>query len=120
MEIPRVTSEQFDVQATLGLILKNAVEALGGSAGVVAAWNEIEQCFAVAASYGLDAKSLAQLRPLLDNVIPDLAGSRESFGLLSEFHIRSSLPSSDKGVSQNPVIVLPLQIGRSDLCDASP
>lgn len=36
MEIPRITPAEVDVQATLRMILKDAVETLAGSAGVVA------------------------------------------------------------------------------------
>jgi len=111
VQIPRVGPEQVDLQATLELILKNAVQALGGSAGVVATWSEAQHRFIASASYGLDAKSLAQLGPLLDEAIPDLAGSKESFNLLSELRPHFSLPSSDKGEPQNPIMVLPLQIG---------
>jgi len=115
MEISRSTPEDFDLEAALGLILRNAVEALGGSAGVVATWNEAQHCFNVSASYGLDAKTLAQLRPLLDEVIPDVAASRESFGLLSRLSPDFSLPYSDQWVPQDSIIVLPLQIGRKSL-----
>jgi PAS domain S-box-containing protein len=111
VEIPKRTAEEVDLEATLKLILKNAVEALGGSAGVIATWSEAEHRFIVSASHGLDAKTLAQLRPLLDESIPDLTMSRESFGRLSELHPDSALPSSENGVRQDPVISLPLQIG---------
>lgn len=115
MEIPRAALEHFDLQATLNIILKNAVEALGGSAGVVATWDATERRFIPSATFGLDAKSLEQLRPFLDEAIPDLAWSKESFALLSELRLSSSLPHSDKGVPQNPVIVLPLQIGEKSV-----
>lgn len=111
VEIPRTAAEQIDLEATLGIILKNALSALGGSAGMVATWSEAEHRFVASVSYGLDAKTLAQLKPLLDEAVPDLAGSKESFNLLSELHPDSALPSTDKGERQDPVIALPLQIG---------
>ncbi|MBE0480140.1 MAG: PAS domain S-box protein [Dehalococcoidia bacterium] len=114
MQIPRAAAEQIDLQATLNLILKNAVRALGGTAGVVAIWDAGKQHFVTSASHGLDARSLARLGPLLDEAIPDLAGSKKSFALLSELR-EGSLPFSDKGIPQNPVIVLPLRIGGSTI-----
>lgn len=113
MEIPRTAAEQIDLEATLRLILKNAISALGGSAGVVATWDEAEHRFITSASYGLDAKALAQLEPILAEAAPDLAGSKESFDLLSELRPDSALPATDKGERQNPIIAMPLQIGGS-------
>jgi len=111
VEIPKTVSEQIDLEATLGIVLKNALSALGGSAGVVATWSEAEHRFVASVSYGLDAKTLAQLKPLLDEAVPDLAGSKESFSVLSELRPDSALPSTDKGERQDPIIALPLQIG---------
>jgi hypothetical protein len=64
MEIPRITPAEVDVQATLRMILKDAVEALAGSAGVVASWIEAERRFVVTDSYGLDAKALEPAAPI--------------------------------------------------------
>jgi len=111
VEIPRTSSEQIDLEATLKLILKNAVEALKGSGGVVATWSEAERRFIAQVSYGLDAVAVTQLQPLLNEAAPDLAASKESFNLLSELRPGLDLPYSDKGVTQNPIISLPLQIG---------
>lgn len=115
MEIPRITPAEVDVQATLRMILKDAVEALSGSAGVVASWIEAEHHFIVTDSYGLDARALDRLRPLLDEALPDLAGSKQSFNLLSELRPHPPLLSSDRGVALNPVIALPLQIGKTSV-----
>jgi PAS domain S-box-containing protein len=110
VEIPRTKLEQVNLEATLELILKNAVKALKGSAGVVAVWSEAERCFVIGASHGLDSKALAQLRPLLDEAIPDLTLSRESYNLLSELNPGATLPLSKQGTRQNPIVALPLQI----------
>jgi len=110
IEIPRTTLEQVDLKATLELILKNAIKALKGSAGVVAMWSEAERRFVIGASCGLDSKALAQLQPLLDEAIPDLTMSRESYNLLSELSSDAALPISDQGVRQNPIVTLPLQV----------
>ena len=115
MEIPRSGLEQVDLSATLGQIVRNAVQALGGSAGVVAIWSEAEHRFAVAASYGLDSQAVAQLEPLLHEAAPDLAGSEQSFDLLSELLPEVGAPLSDTGVRQDPIIALPLKTGGKSL-----
>lgn len=112
MQVSRATPGQVDLQATLRVILKNAVEALGGCAGVVATWAEAEHRFVATETYGLDAKAVDWLRTLLNESIPDLAASRDSFDLLSGLQRhRLPLPSSEKGLTLNPIIALPLQIG---------
>jgi len=110
VEIPRTKLEQVNLEATLELILKNAVKALKGSAGVVAVWSEAERRFVIEASYGLDSKAMAQLQPLLDEAIPDLTMSKKSYNLLSELSPDATLPISSQGTRQNPIITLPLQI----------
>ncbi|MDD5511144.1 MAG: ATP-binding protein [Dehalococcoidales bacterium] len=111
VEIPKTIVESIDLKATLELILRNAVKALGGSSGVVATWNEAEHRFIVDASYSMDANSLAQLESILTEIAPDLAGSKVSFNLLSKLLPDSTLPLSNQGVIQDPIITLPLQIG---------
>ena len=111
VEIPRTAAEGVDLEATLELILKNAVNALGGSAGLVAMWSEAEHRFVVSASYGLEADTLTHLQPILGEIVPDLAGSKQSFNLLSELSPDLTLPYSEKRERQNPIIALPLEIG---------
>jgi len=110
VEIPRTKLEQVDLEATLELILKSAVKALKGSAGGVAVWSEAERRYIIGASYGLDSKALAQLRPFLDEAIPDLTLSKDSFNLLSDLSPDAVLPLSVRGDRQNPIVALPLQI----------
>jgi PAS domain S-box-containing protein len=113
-EIPGTPSEQIDLEDTLKLILKNAVDALRGNAGVVATWSEAERRFVAQVSYGLNLVEMSRLQSLLNEAAPDLAASKESFNLLSELRPGMDLPYSEKGVIQNPIIALPLQIfGRS-------
>lgn len=109
-EIGKTSLEVIDIEATLRLILRNAIEALGGSSGVVATWSEAERRFIVSVSYGLDSATLAQLNPILNEAVPDLAGSKDSAHLLSELYPDLALPSSEQGVRQNPIIALPLQV----------
>ncbi len=115
VRIPRTTLEQIDLEATLQLILKNAVKALGGSAGVVAIWDEAEHRFVPSASCGMDPDALEQLQPLLAEAAPDLASSRESYDLLSELWPDQELPLSETGIRQNPIIALPLKIGEKSI-----
>jgi PAS domain S-box-containing protein len=115
VRIPKTLSEQIDIEATLGLILKNAIKALGGTAGMIAAWSESDRRFVSSVSCGLDAGALSLLNPLLDEMAPDLANSRESFNLLSVLCPGLELPSSDIGLRQNPIIALPLRVGRRSL-----
>lgn len=110
-EIPKTLLEEVDLKVTLELILKNAVRALGESVGVIATWEEAEHRFIANASYGLEQKVLVQLQPILTEAVPDLAGSKNSFDLLSRLYPNITLPLSDKGERQDPIIALPLQIG---------
>lgn len=110
VEIAKTSLQAIDIEATLRLILKNAIRALGGSSGVIATWSEAERRFVVSASYALDSTALAQLNPILNEAVPDLAGSKDSTHLLSELYPDLALPASEQGVRQNPIIALPLQI----------
>ncbi len=114
MDFFDATPQEADLQATLRMILKNAIEALGGSAGVVATWDEEEHCFVLSDSCGLDDMALKQLFPLLDEAIPDLAVSSRSFNVLSAL-LGLPLPKSDQGLALDPIVALPLQIGRRSL-----
>ncbi|HEX7475059.1 MAG TPA: ATP-binding protein [Dehalococcoidales bacterium] len=114
-KIPKTAWERVDVEATLELILKNAVAAVGGSAGVVAIWDEARGGLAPRASHGLDSIALASLDALLNEAAPDLAFSRGSFKLLSELFPDLDLPFSTAGQRQNPIISLPLKIGKKSI-----
>ena len=100
-----------ELQPELGGILRNAVRALGGSAAVVATWDDAVRRFVVTGAYGLDAQQIARIRPLLNEAIPDLALSREQFALLSALFPQSALPVSTTGELQNPVMAVPLHTG---------
>ncbi|MYC33228.1 MAG: PAS domain S-box protein [Chloroflexi bacterium] len=98
-----------ELQPELENILRNAVRALGGSAAVVATWDDAVRRFVVTGAYGLDRQQIARIRPLLNEAIPDLALSREQFALLSALFPQSALPVSTTGEMQNPVMAVPLQ-----------
>ena len=97
-----------ELQPELEGILRNAVRALGGSAAVVATWDDAVRRFVVTGAYGLDVPQIARIRPLLNEAIPDLALSREQFALLSALFPQSALPISTTGELQNPVMAVPL------------
>jgi PAS domain S-box-containing protein len=114
VKIPRSTFEEIDSESTLHLILKSAVQALGGSSGVVAVWSEAEHCFILGASYGLPESAVSKLQPLLKEAAPDLATSSESYNFLSELQPERELPAIYNGTKLDPIIALPLKImGRS-------
>lgn len=94
------------------MILRSAVEALQGSAGVIAMWQDEERQFVTSDALGLSEQALERLLPLLDEAIPDLAMSTRSFNLLTSLHLTPPLPVSEIGVILNPIIALPLQLGR--------
>ena len=103
--------EHSELQPELENILRNAVRALGGSAAVVATWDDAGRRFVVTGSYGLDAAQIARIRPLLNEAIPDLALSREQYALLSALFPQSALPVSTTGQMQNSVMAVPLRTG---------
>ncbi len=105
---PANADEGAELQPELENILRNAVRALGGSAAVVATWDDAVRRFVVTGAYGLDLQQIARIRPLLNEAIPDLALSREQFALLSALFPQTALPVSTTGEMQNPVMAVPL------------
>lgn len=114
MDFSNALPHEADLRASLRMILRNAIEALGGSAGVVATWDEEERCFIPSYSYGLDERALEQLLPLLEEAIPDLAVSSQSYNALSAL-LGPPLPKSDQGLILDPIVALPLRAGRRSL-----
>ncbi len=114
MDFSDALPQESDLRATLSMILRNAIEALGGSAGVVATWDEEDHCFVASDSHGLDDRALERLLPLLDEALPDLAVSSRSFNALSAI-LGPPLPKSDQGLILDPIVALPLQVGRRHL-----
>ncbi len=108
---PAYGEESAELQPELEDILRNAVRALGGSAAVVATWDDAVHRFVVTGSYGLERGQIARIRPLLNEAIPDLALSREQFALLSALFPQTALPVSTTGEMQNPVMAVPLHTG---------
>lgn len=78
----------------------------------MATWSETEHRFVATGYYGLGDKARERLLPLLNEAIPDLATSVHNFNFLSALRMEPPLPTSDQGLILNPIIALPLQVGR--------
>ncbi|MFC1923960.1 ATP-binding protein [Chloroflexota bacterium] len=108
MDIP--FDEELDFETKLRKILGEAVNTLGGNAGIIALWNERERRFVEGASYGLDPEAIDKLRPLLRSTIPELAVSSQSFDILSHLAPHLDIPATTTDNIQDPIIALPLEI----------
>jgi len=97
-------TEERDLQPKLETILREAMDALGGNAGIIALWDEKKKRFIEGATYGLDPESVGRLRPLLDEAIPDLAVSKQSFHHLSQIAPEVHVPSTTTLETQDAII----------------
>jgi len=79
-----ISTNETILRDKLTAILYYAIDVLGGNAGLVALWNEKKRLFIEKVSYGLDSHDIDQLRPLLQEAIPDLTNSKQSFGRISQ------------------------------------
>jgi len=102
--------EKIDFQVKLVTILRNAVDALGGSAGIIALWNDRDRRFIEGASYGLDPRAIDKLRPLLREAIPDLATSKASFDRISQIAPGLHVPATTTEQMQDPIVAMPLEL----------
>lgn len=110
LEPATASTEERDLQPKLEAILRDAVDGLGGNAGIIALWNEAERRFIEGATCGLDLRGIERLRPLLDEAIPDLAASKQSFDHLSRIAPEVDVPSTTTLETQDAIIALPLDI----------
>ena len=110
VKIPSTSFEQNEPESALQLILKSAVQALGGISGVVAVWSETERSFITGASFGLPESGLDGLKPLLKEAAPGLAGRQDGYDLVSELLPGQELPATYSGTKLDPIIALPLKI----------
>ncbi len=115
LHIPGLDLENVDSEATLHLILENAVKMLGGNSGVVAAWDEDRQRFVLHVSCGLSQPTLVQLNPLLEESVLDLTALQNSFNAISEVLPGMDLPCSEEGLKQDSIMALPLIEGEKPL-----
>ena len=105
--------QEPDAPTGLYNVLRSAVEALGGNAGIIALWDQQEGRFVEGASYGLDSDAINKLRPLLREALPDLAASRESYDRISDLTPGLRVAATTTGKVQDPIIALPLEIAGS-------
>jgi PAS domain S-box-containing protein len=115
IRIPAISVEEINIQQTLDLILKSAVKALGGIAGVVAAWSDVDNCFRCSAAYGINNKTKINIHSLLSEVSTDTANCSESFALLAKIRYNLVTEKSDRGEEFQPIIALPLKIGEKSI-----
>ncbi|MFA4836746.1 MAG: GAF domain-containing protein, partial [Dehalococcoidia bacterium] len=99
-----------DSQTKLTAILQNAVDALGGNAGIVALWDEKEMEFVEGATYGLDSRDIDRLRPLLKEPIPHPAVCSSGLDQIARIAPDLRIPASVTECAQDPIIALPLEI----------
>jgi len=108
LDIP--IDKEIEFETRLASILSDAVNMLGGNAGIIALWKEEERRFVEGASYGLDSRDIDKLRPLLRYAIPELASSRDSFDRLSRLAPNLQISATTTKEVQDPIIALPLEI----------
>lgn len=99
-----------DFESRLNMILSEAVNTLGGKAGIIALWDKKKRRFVEGAVYGLDSRSIDKLRPLLKDTMRDLVSSERSFDQLSRLAHRFQVPATTTEHLQDTVIALPLEI----------
>ncbi len=107
--------ERYDLRVALDLILRNAARATSGTTGIVATWENLKRSFEITATYDLSEESLERIRPLLQEAIPDLAASSESFDSLSRLQAGAPLPTSESGDTQDAIIAVPLRVGSTSV-----
>jgi len=103
-------TKETDFQARLMDILGSTVATLEATAGIIAMWDDRKKRFVEEASYGLNSKEVAQLRPLLKAAIPELATSQQSFDQLFRLADSVHVPITTIGTEQGHIIALPLQV----------
>lgn len=110
LSISRAMTARLDLPPLLQLILSNAVEMLGGQAGLIALRGRNGE-FHIRASYGLPAAALptdsSQLQLLFAPLLTDLplSGSRWS---MPDLYGRLSLVAASLGINLRQVVGLPL------------
>ncbi len=102
--------KKTDFQIKLMDILGSTVATLEATAGIIALWNDMEKRFVEEASYGLNSKDAAQLRPLLQAAVPELATSRQSFDQIFRLSDSVHVPITTTDTRLGHIIALPLQI----------
>ena len=108
-ELHAISGNETILSDKLDEILNYAVDVLGGNAGLFALWHEKEKLFIEKVSYGLKSSDIDQLRLLFQEAIPNLAGSKQNFGRLSQLNPRVQTTVQAK---YDPIIAAPLEINQ--------
>lgn len=107
LEIARAMTARLDLTALLDMVIRYAVELLGGRVGVIALRQE-DDSFAILASYGVDRRLLPRFKPLLTD-IP--LTPRPTFGgkwVIPRLETRLAAVTTASGINLQQVVALPM------------
>ncbi|MDY6834361.1 MAG: ATP-binding protein [Chloroflexota bacterium] len=105
--LQKTQRQQAKDPAALRLILRDVVEAVGGTGGMVAVWSKVERCFLPSASYGLSEDELMQLQPLLNEAAKGSGDDTDTSNGNNGHYTNET--------SQNPIVTLPLKTGQETI-----
>ncbi|OQY33520.1 MAG: hypothetical protein B6243_06405 [Anaerolineaceae bacterium 4572_5.2] len=103
LQISQAMSSQLNLNDLLKLILENAVDLLGGQAGLIV-MRQDNDTLAPAASFGLPRNAVPLFEPLWKDIPPDNPEA------IPDISLRLALASRATGVSLRQVVALPLSI----------
>lgn len=98
-----------EIQGALRSAISNIVRALGSVAGVVALWDETKRKPFQLASYGLNEKTLAKLRPVIGQAMPGLEGEGSHKRSLAELSRELVKGSANSVLGRFHVVPIPLR-----------
>ncbi len=99
-----------DFPPKLREILRKAVQALGGSGGLVSLWDDSKASFTYSASFGLTSETLEELRPLLEQVSVNLLAKQATANPRPLFIRKVGYPFSPLGRWEESILTLPLKV----------
>ncbi len=105
-----ITLRLADFQPKLREILRKAVHALGGTGGLVSLWDDSKASFTYSASFGLTSETLAELRPLLEQVSVNLLAKQEPTNSRPLFIRKIGYQFSPSGWWEESILTLPLKV----------
>jgi PAS domain S-box-containing protein len=107
LEIVRAMTSRLDLPAVLRLVLSSAVDILRGQAGIIALRRD-DESFAIAASHGIDKRSLPSFQALLtDNPMGGQAGPDGKW-VARRLQTRVAAMRTASGIDLQQVVGLPM------------
>jgi PAS domain S-box-containing protein len=107
LQIARAMTARLDLTDVLNMVIRYAVELLGGRVGVIALRQE-DDSFAILASYGVDRRLLPRFRPLLTDIPltprPTLGGK----WVIPRLETRLAAVTTASGINLQQVVALPM------------